>query len=209
MNRRTCTLIACLFLVILVTACGNGDSSSATPIPGWEKFEGRGIELWLPESFDGGDPTSEDLEMIIEGLRSLGPDFDQMAQMVEQNRSVFVIWAFDSELGDSGILTNAIVGTERVPTALKMDTYLDAVTKQLPAQFRVDKREIVKLGEYEAGRLVIDFTMSGAHAKQLMYTIKDSGTMWSVNYTTGAEEMDQRLPTFEQSIRTFKIQSPD
>ena len=37
-------------------------------IPGWEKFEARGIEIQLPESFEGGDP-SEDLDFLVEKIR--------------------------------------------------------------------------------------------------------------------------------------------
>lgn len=182
------------------------DSEPApTSIPGWKKFEGDGVELWLPESFEGGN-LDEDLEVIVDRLKQLGPDFENIAQMIEQNPSAFVLWAFDSEVGDAGFLTNVNATREQIFPSITMDTYLDAATKQLPPQFRVVDREIVSLDHYEAGRLFVDLTISGTEAKEVLYAIKDGDTMWIVVYATGADEFDERLPTFERSINTFVIQ---
>ena len=180
-------------------------TETLTPIPGWEKFEGGGVELWLPESYEGGNP-GEDIEVIVENLRSLGPDFEQLAQMMEQNPSWCIIWAVDSEVGDSGLLTNVNGTSEKVLSAVTIDTHIDAALKQLPAQFQVVERGIVSLGDYQAGRLVIEVTISGVAKKELVYVIKDGNTMWTITFATGAEEFDQRLPAFEQSVLTFAIQ---
>lgn len=159
----------------------------------------------MPESYEGGN-LDEDIDVIVERLRNLGPDFEQMAQMIEQNPSMFVIWAFDSEVGDSGFLTNVAVTTEKVLSAITIDTYLDAALKQLPAQFQVVDRDIVSLEDHQAGRLIIEFTISGVVGKEVMYAVKDDNTMWVITCATGAEEFDQRLPVFEQSAFTFAIQ---
>jgi len=190
--------------------CGDGKilqppEPTATPIPGWEKFEGEGVELWLPESYDGGD-LDEDLDVVVENLRRLGPDFEQMAQIIEQNPTMYVIWAFDSEVGSSGVLSNVALTKERVLSAITMDTYLDAATNQFPAAFEVTERDIVTLGDYEAGRLVIEFEIQGVGGKELMYAVKDGTTMWAFVYATGADEFDERLPVFEQSALTFAIE---
>lgn len=178
---------------------------TATPIPGWKKFEGGGVALWLPQSYEGGN-LNKDIDLIVEGLRTLGPDFEQMAQMIEQNPTMYVIWAFDSEVGESGFLTNVAVTTERVLSAITLDTYLDAAVQHFPAQFQVVEREIVSLQDRQAGRLAIEFNVSGVVGREVLYVIKDDGTMWVITYATGAEEFAQRLPIFEQSALTFTIQ---
>ncbi len=178
---------------------------TATPMPGWEKFEGGGVELWLPESYEGGD-LSEDVEVIVERLRSFGPDFEQMAQSIEQNPSMYVMWAFDSEVGESGFLTNVNVGKERILSAMTIDTYLDAALGQFPALLQVTERDIVTLTDHEAGRLVIEFEIHGVAVKEVLYAIKEGTTMWLITFATGAGEFDQRLPVFEQSALTFAIQ---
>jgi hypothetical protein len=177
----------------------------ATAIPGWEKFEGGGVELWLPASYEGGD-LAEDLEVIVENLRRLGPDYEQMAQIVEQNPSMYAIWAFDSEVGDSGFLTNVAVTTEKVLSAVSLDTYLDAASNQLPAQFQVIERDIITLADYEAGRLVLEFAISGVSGKEVLYVVKDGNTMWVITFATALEEFAQRLPVFEQSALSFAVQ---
>ena len=186
------------------TAPAVASGPTATPIPGWKKFEARGIEIWLPGSYEGGDP-SQDLDVIVERLRALGPDFAQTAQAIEQNPSAFVLWAFDSHVGDSGLLTSVTVGTERIPSAITIEVYLDMLAKQLPSQFRVVEQGIVPLDYYQAGRALIEFSIKGVNGKQVMYVIKEGNTIWAVNYTTSADEFDQKLPTFEQSARTFRM----
>ena len=207
MKKRNRMMLICLLLLGTVLGCGQAapPQPTATPIPGWEKFEGGGVELWLPESYRGGD-LAEDIEVIVEILRRLGPDYESVAQMIEQNPSMYVIWVFDSEIGDSGFLTNVAVTTEKVLSAVTLDTYLDAAAEQLPAQFQVIERDIITLVDYQAGRLVLEFVISGVAGKEVLYVVKDGSTMWAMTFATAAEEFDQRLPAFEQSALTFAIQ---
>jgi len=178
---------------------------TATPIPGWEKFAGDDVELWLPESYEGGN-LSEDVEVIIGNLRRLGPDFEPIAQTIEQNPSLYAMWIYDSEIGESGFLTNVAVAKEKVLSAISVNTYLDAAVKKLPAQLQVVERDMVSLNAYEAGRLVIEFTISGTTGKEVLYALKDGNTMWIITFATGEEEFEQRLPIFEQSALTFAVQ---
>jgi serine/threonine-protein kinase len=160
--------------------------------------------MWLPESYEGGDP-SQDLDVIVEKLRTLGPEFAQMAKMIEQNPSAFVFWAFDSDVGDSGFLINVNVSTERVPSAITLEAYLDALVGQLPSQFRVVERGTVSLDHYQAERVLIEASIMGVEIKQVIYVIKEGNAIWAVTFSTSADEFDRRLPTFEQSMRTFKL----
>ena len=142
----------------------------------------------------------------METVRSLGPDFEYIAQMMEQNPSMWVMWAFDSEVGESGFLTNVTVMREKVMSAVTLDTYLDLTVAQTPAQFQVTERDTVTLKDQQAGRLVIESEVYGKACKQVQYVIKEGNTFWLITFTTGAGEFDQRLPVFEQSALTFAIQ---
>lgn len=177
----------------------------AAPIAGWEKFEGGGVELWLPESYEGGD-LSQDVDLIANNLRSMGPDFEQMAQIIEQNPTMYVIWAYDSDVGASGFLTNVNITTQKVLSAIAIETYMDAVVTQLPEQFQVVEQDVVTLGEYEAGRLVIELDTGVVVAKEVLYAVQDGDTLWNITYATGLDEFDERLPEFESSALTFKLQ---
>ncbi len=158
--------------------------------------------MWLPDTWVGGD-VSRDLEVIIKRMRDLGSNYEGTAQMLEQNRSAFLLWAFDPKVGDSGFLTNVNVITEQVPSTVSMDTYLDAATRQLPVGFRAIERGLVSIEGYETGRLVLEAALGGQQIKEVIYAVKRETTVWAVTYATSAAEFDRRLPAFEGSIRTF------
>lgn len=213
MNKKNFLLVLCLLLPSLVIGCKQPQTSqqtsspfagTQTTIPGWKKFEGRGAQLQLPESYNGGD-LSQNLDVVVQKLESLGPYYQQVAQSLKQNSSVFALWAFDSKASKSGFLSNVAILTEPVGSTVTTDTYLDLVTKQLPSEFRVVERKQVTLDRYQAGQIVTEATMSGVTAKQIIYTIKQGSNMWAVTFTTSAEEFEQRLPSFQQSINTFSV----
>jgi hypothetical protein len=210
-NRRTIFYVI-VFICLLTLSCSLGSTAGSedkakaptpTPIPGWEKFEGGGIELWMPANFEGGD-LANDLDLILERLRSLGTQYEQMATMIEQNSEAFVLLLYDTNIGSSGFLTNVNVVKEKVLSGMKLDSYLDSSAEQLtPLGFNILEREIVQLNSYEAGRLVIEAT--SLKAKEVMYVIKAKNTMWVITYTTGISEFGSRLSTFEKSANTILI----
>lgn len=208
MGRRNRVLIGCLMLLSVVVGCGRPETPQpeVPPLSGWEKFDGGRVALWLPSSFQGGPLNGKNLDAIVEGIRELGPDFEKAAQIIERNPSAFVIFAIDSEVGDSGTLTSMNVVAERVPSAVTADTYVDIVSKKLSTRYQVIERGIVTLDHYEAGRLVLEIEVQGVHMKSVMYAVKADGTIWALNYGTAAAEFDQRFPVFEQSARTFSVQ---
>ena len=214
MNKKNFLLVLCLLLPSLVLGCKQPQTSQqtsspfvgtqTTTIPGWKKFEGRGAQLQLPESYNGGD-LSQNLDLVVQKLESLGPYYQQIALYLKQNPSAFVIWAFDSKVSKSGVLSNVALATEPVGSTLTTDTYLDLLTKQLPSEYRVVERKQVTLDRYQAGQIVTEATMSGVTAKQIIYTIKQGSNIWIVVFSTSAEEFEQRLPSFQQSINTFSV----
>lgn len=209
MGKRNRVLIGCLLLLGVVVGCGRPEAPQpeAPPIPGWEKFDGGRVALWLPQSFRGGPLRGKNLDAVVEGIRALGPDFEKAAQTIERNPSAFVIFAVDSRVGDSGTLTSMNVVAERVPSAVTVNTYVNIVAKKLSRKYQVVERGIVPLDHYEAGRLVVEIDVRGVSIKSVMYAVKDGSTIWALNYGTGASEFDQRLPAFEQSARSFAVRT--
>lgn len=144
-------------------------------------------------------------QAILDSLKSLGPEFTQTAQNIEQNPDVFVLWAFDRPPGPSGYITNANVTREDVPSGISIEDYLEASLKLLPSYVQFVDQGVVSLGTYEAGKLVLSSDIQGLRGLSVVYSIKDGDRFWKVTYETGADEFVERTPTWEQSIRTFRL----
>jgi len=181
--------------------------AAAPAIPNWKLYKGRGVELMLPDTFKGGD-IKKDLGSIAKSLRSMGPDFQQMAQMIEQNPNAFVLFCFDGKVGKSGFLTNVNTTVERVSPAITLDIYLNLLKKNLPKQFRVVESKAISLKNHgKVGQVITEFTIRGISGKQITYVIKHGNNVWVVPYSTGRDEFDRQLPFFKKSIDTFTITS--
>jgi hypothetical protein len=214
MNIPKRTIAICLLAIsFLILSCslegvtGSADKAKTptpTTIPGWEKFTGGGIELWMPESFEGGD-LANDLDVMIERLRSLGPEFEKLAETLEQNPSAIVLLVYDTKISPTGFLTNVNVVKETVVSTVTLDLYLESSSKQMASYgFKVNEQKIIQLDNYESDRLVVQ--ADKLKAKEAIYVIKVKNTMWVITYATGIAEFSARLPTFDQSANTIHIQ---
>ncbi|MGI0484533.1 hypothetical protein ACN4EK_03790 [Pantanalinema rosaneae CENA516] len=170
----------------------------------WKAFRGRGVELWLPNYYRGGSPSAVDAKGLIAAIKGLGTEFAQIAQMVENNPSTFVLFAVDPQLNATGGVTNVLVAAEQVAPTLTLEGYLTALATILPAQIRIVDRQQVTIQGQPAGRLVTEASSQGVQVKQLIYVIKQAHTVWTVGYSTAAEDYLQHLPVFERSMQTFK-----
>ncbi len=202
MSKKFVLVAVSIFVLSLLAGCGKAASVDATPIPGWEKFEGTGMEIWLPDSFEGGSVV-ENLDEIVTNLRALGVDYAASADYIEQNPNAFALWANDTVVDQNGALTNMNVTTQEVSPLVTIDAFLDAALAQLPAEFSVVDRSIVDLPNYKAGRILIDVSLNEAVTKEVMYVIKDGKSIWVLTYTAGADEFEDRLVDFDQSAATF------
>lgn len=168
-------------------------------------MEAENVSIWLPDSYTGGDLVN-DLDVVVAKLRSFGSEYEQIAQTIEANPSLFLIWAVDSNIGSSGFLTNMNLGHEEVVSAVTLDMYIQAIEQQLPSSFAITDQQKVQIGPDEAIRLEVEMNKSGITAKQLMYVIKNNNTIYNITYSTGLDEFADRVASFEQSANTFTIQ---
>ncbi len=182
-----------------------------TPTPGpptpevpadWQEFHAGRVHLWLPGSFEGGNVETE-LPKVVEALRMLGAEYADMAEYLEQNPGVFVLWVVDTVPGPSGRLSNINVTKEAVPETVSLEEYLDASVDLLPSDFQVVNREIVTLGDREAGKLVLSVSDATMHRMSVIYVIRDGAWFWNVTYASDADDFVASTPTWETSIHSF------
>ncbi|AVH70434.1 serine/threonine protein kinase [Nostoc sp. 'Lobaria pulmonaria (5183) cyanobiont'] len=175
--------------------------SSGVP-SGWNKFEGGGAELWLPPSWEGGDP-SQNLDAMIRKIKSLGSTWEGSAQMLKLNLSAFSILAFDSYKGESSFPTSVIVSYEKIPIKMNLETYLQETLNKFPSDIRVINVKTGSIEGYELGKIITEIPLRGA--KQIYYLIKDRSSIRGVIFSTSSNEFEGRLPVFEASVRTFSV----
>jgi hypothetical protein len=171
----------------------------------WQEFQAGRVHLWLPGSFEGGNVDTE-LPKVVEALRMLGAEYVDMAEYLEQNPGVFVLWVVDTVPGPSGGLANVNVTKEDVPETVSLQEYLDASVDLLPSDFEVVDQGIVTLGDREVGKLVLSVVSASLRRMSVVYVFRDGARFWNVTYASDAGEFVERTPTWETSIHSFWLE---
>jgi hypothetical protein len=213
------------------------------PAPGWQKFETEKLELWLPDSYVGGDPR-RGLQNIVERSPKLGPMYQLVSKAVDSPRGEeewrrrfakdwtkgktkkgaveFFFRAFDSAVESLHRDRSVHVLREKVGLLggrASLRSYLSKgmnifVSSRSPSP--VLEQSIVRLGPYEAGRLMIEIAQKkkllGSSTPcmwQLSYAIKGRQEFWLLQYSAAIEDRDRMLPVFEQSASTLRLKEVD
>ena len=151
---------------------------------GWMQFKTGLVEIWLPAEFKQADPSvfhdSADLAMPELFMRESTSD-SSLYQML-------VMISYEPLSGDS------------------LDTYLDTETAKLPSTIRVAERRKVIVNSSEIVRFVFETrTDNQIDVNDMAYVFLDGSTVWFVEYVAQINEFYEKLSTFEQSVKTFRI----
>lgn len=201
--------LSLLGAALLLAACDGAAAPTPTPQPtstlqaGWKRIASKNISVALPDTYEGGDLSGEDRKIIVERLKSLGPDFTRIATMIEQSPELYILFVVDTTPTSSGVLTNMNIAQERVLSSISPKTYMEAAAKQLPAAIEVKTQDEITIGGRPAGRMIAEW--ADQNVKQVLYVIKDENMMYVLTYTTGIDEFPQRFVNFEQSAQSFTI----
>lgn len=219
MIQRSRWLLVCLLLLITTVGCDKtttpkpttspqaaSPASPASPVVSWKTINGNGVQLSLPPSYEGGNPST-DLDAIAKSLTAIDPKYAQGIASLKANPSAVALLAFDKQSAKSGFMTNVNVTTEKVPDGTTVQQYLDAAANQLVGSYQLVDKKVVSIGKYQAGRIVAEGSAGGTPIKQLFYLIQNGNNFWLVTYSTAKSEFDKRLPDFEKSISTFMLPS--
>lgn len=190
-------------------------------IPGWHLVKGRGVELWLPQPYRGGSPTAKDTQLMLQGLAALGPQYAELARLVERNPDTIALYAVDvspTRLSQVAAkqppkIASVVVGPSTVPETMTLEVFVDLMGKASIPGLRVIEYKMTRIPDNSikggkasqpAGRIVAEIKVGEVLVRQLIYVVKRGTTIWTIAYSTAAEEFRGRLPVFEKSIRTFR-----
>jgi hypothetical protein len=166
-------------------------TGTPTPIPyeqlipnGWTQHQTALVELWLPPGFENAGPnevsvisgSSVVLEMALTGTASSSSIY-----------KLFAMVAFEPLTADS------------------LDTFLDARLENIPVDVNMVERRKVFINSTEAYRLTFEGQSNNVEMNDLLFIFLDGSTVWYVKYSAQINEFYEMLPTFEESVLTFRI----
>jgi len=173
------------------------------------EFIGSDFELSLPEGWEGGN--KEELDSVVEKLKDIGQD--QLADKVEASKFDLLFFGYDSEAAALGSSVNDFTITGEPAAFLSLDEYMELsytsveeVYEKAGYKFKIVEQNVVHLGNYEeVGRVIFEQTIEGIKTKVAQYIIKHDSDFWVLTFTTGLEDFDQNIQTFDNTVETFKI----
>jgi hypothetical protein len=191
--------------VLFLAACSGGTSGSPA---GWEKFEGDGFEIYLPETFEGGSDPAQ-VAAAAEMLRQNGNE--EMAVLAEANASSYKLYLVDTEVTPGSqvpAVMNVIKTQDPFLSSVAVSTIAEATISQAESLgITVTTSEEFTAPGYEAWFLVEEVDMiAGVEGtiNVVQYIFKSDDTMWVLTYGCDSDELAERMAEFEQSALTFK-----
>jgi hypothetical protein len=183
-------------------------TQTPTPVPyeeripeGWKQFKTELIEIWFPSNFKlaDADKLAKDARKRYEEM-----GLQELIDYNEQSEAIIDLGLVDEESGSALYRTVASISYEPL-TEASLDDYVKKEVAKLPSMMSLVEQRKVQIGSDEAIKLVYELRVGSLSVNDLEYIFLDGSTVWIVGYFAEINEFYQQLPTFEQSIQTFRI----
>jgi hypothetical protein len=193
-----------LLLGIVTTGCSENRAETApSGVPeGWKRFSDNRIELWLPPSFGGGEPTKGDLDLVLENFRRIGRD--DLVRTAEEVRGTVTLLMLDNESANLG--TSVTGGSASVPSGLTLEPFARSILQAFPPGFIVHEQRTVAIAGNDAIKVTLEFNAGqGLVVKQFLFLLKSGNTAAAVSYGTVLANFDRLASVFDQSAQTIRL----
>lgn len=185
---------------------------TSTPIPDWKSLAGGGVEIWLPQSYAGGDVTQNPQDIFDRMIAAGGnPEFNEEFKQALLAQE-YLLFAFDTTVDESYFFTTLVLWSE--PSEGKpLDSVIDALVLDLETSFgyRVVGRGDISLDNFQAERLImerrVDIVGTGkrVYRSTVVYIFAQGETIWTVRFLTDRDQVDARLADFDISASTIRL----
>lgn len=171
----------------------------------WEIITGNKVSLSLPSGYIGGNPA-QDLDDLTTKLEQINPSLAHRLQPIkQQDLNSINLLAFNTNIDKINLIDNVNIVSQENQDKLSLAQYISQQNKnQIFANIKLSEKITLK-DNLMAEKIIADYTQENIIVKQLYYILEKSGKFWTVTYTTNADQFEQNLPIFEQSITTLKI----
>ena len=150
---------------------------------GWEQFKTGLIEIWLPSDFKLGDS-----KLLSDSTNFAVPEL--------------IITGATSK---SSLYQMLVTVSYEPLSAGALDAFLDSKIARFPTEVRVAERRKVSVNSTDAVRFVFETRSNNIDIELRTYVFLDGSTVWYVEYAAQINEFYKMLPTFEESVKTFRI----
>jgi hypothetical protein len=142
---------------------------------GWNQFKYSKVEMWMPADF-------------VKASSSLKDD---------------VIYAENKNRKGNGFIVSVSLSKD-TPTVTDLDDYIRDGLKHFTPETTFLEKRAFEVGSYEAERLKMQAIIMNTPIGEVIYFIKDGGTIWIITGLSEYNEFNDWLTTFDQIAHTFR-----
>jgi hypothetical protein len=178
----------------------------ATIVPpgDWAMFETRGAQIWLPNSFVGGDMTDQRAK-TIQKVNKLGKYYKLIVEDMKAAPEDYVMWMLDTGWDKSVIVSTVIVHHQVLTVDTKLEKYIQDELAKLNETPTINKNKKMTVLGYETRQLVFQALLGTLEFTCVNYFIKDEADFWRVDYCVAPERYYELYPLIENSMKTFYL----
>lgn len=172
--------------------------------PEFKKLYGDGVTIYLPPSYEGGNPQRE-LEKIASNLEKAGSEHREISEALRKTKNRVALTAFDQDSGEQGgYMTNVNVSFREALPGTSLPVFMETLLLSLEQQgYQIEAQKEVNLNGEAVKRLEVELVLGQAAITQLVYVFRGEDGFWLVTYATPTEEFRDRVADFEESVATF------
>lgn len=172
--------------------------------PDTQIFSDNGVEIELPSSFVLGD-EEQDLTMLMENLPAMGPHSSgDNEELFEENRENIAVWGYDEE-NETDVLTSFVVMKINDYSGIPLGIIASFGGSFLGSEADSIEQESLSLGGKDVLRFIITEEEDGVTTIQAVYFFYEANILWFAAFSTDETQIDQRLPTFDAAIASFRM----
>lgn len=168
----------------------------------------NGVEITLPSTYVLGD-VDEDLAILVEGLKAMSEeDAEDIQELYDKNKDDVILWGYDTE-SPSAHQTSLLVMKNEEFAGMSLAIISTFANVLLGSEVDTIQQERLTFGDREVLRFLTTAVNAGVETSQAVYLFNDSGKLWLIGFFTTSEQLDDRLPTFDAAVASFRVISVD
>ena len=110
-----------------------------------------------------------------------GWDYARRIEVIRQHTGLISLLAFEGSSQNQELITNVnIVKEEKKSAELNLADYLKNNQEKLLQIYQIDAQDSLTLGNYQAAKIILQFSQDKKNIKQLLYIINKQNNFWLV-----------------------------